>query len=208
MDLINPIPQEWTKYLTQSPVGLEIVPDQLYDTQTYTSAATTELSFFSAVAANQGLSNMTQPGMLPNPQSFLIEYARIYFRVNPKTDDAGAAAPTTFASLYNDLALLVNTGIFRMTIGTKNYGPWLLWTMPAASYLQGVMTQAGAEAANITHDYAQLGGPLWNLRPNLMIAPLQNFNVTLAWPAGAVTLTDGNPPITVMLEGQRARGIQ
>jgi hypothetical protein len=205
MDLINPIPQEWTKYLTQSPVGLEIVPDQLYDTQTFTDNATTELNFFTAVAANLGLSNMTQPGMLPNPQSFLIEYARLYFRVQVTTTDSGAAG--AFASTYNDIVLLVNTGIFKLTIGTKNYGPWLLWTMPSASYAQGVIAVAGAEAANLAHEYAQLGGPLWNLRPNLMIAPLQNFSAQLAWPGGTVNLT-GNVVITVMFEGQRARGIQ
>lgn len=205
MDLINPIPAEWTKYLTQSPVGLEVVPDQLYDTQTYVDNVTTHLDFFTAVAANKGLSNMTQPGMLPNPQSFLIEAMRVYYRVQVTTDDSGAAG--AFASIYNDIVLIVNTGIATISIGTKLYGPWLLWTLPAASYAQGVIAVAGAESANLAHDYAQVGGPLWQLRPQLMIAPLQNFAVSLDWPQGAVNTT-GNVVCTVFFEGQRARGIQ
>jgi hypothetical protein len=205
MDLIQPIPAEWTKYLTQSPIGLEVIPDQLWDTQTYTDNTTTSLDFFTAVAANLALSNMTQPGMLPNPQSFLIEAVRLYFRTQVTTDDAGAAG--AFASIYNDVVLLVNTGIFLLTIGNKRYGPWRMWTMPAGSYAQGVIATAGAEAANLVHDYAQVGGPLWQLRPNLMIAPLQNFNANLSWPAGAVNLT-GNVACEVLFEGQRARGVQ
>lgn len=205
MDLNNPIPQEWTKYLTQSPIGLEVIPDQLWDTQTYTDNSTTELNFFTSVQANQGLSNMSQPGMLPNPQSFLIECVRLFFRIQVTTDDAGAAG--AFASIYNDIALLVNTGIFRLNIGEKKYGPWRMWTLPASSYPQGVIATAGAEAANLVHDYAQLGGPLWGLRPNLMISPLQNFTAQLQWPAGAVNLT-GNVVCEVLFEGQRARAIQ
>ena len=204
MDLINPIPVEWSKYLTQSPIGLEVIPDQLWDTQTYVDNTSTELTFFAAVQANQALSNMTQPGMLPNPQSFLIEAIRTYFRVQVTTDDSGAAG--AFASIYNDVVLLVNTGIFTLTLGNKSYGPWRMWTMPASSYAQGIMAVAGAEAANLAHDYAQLGGPLWQLRPNLMIAPLQNFSAKLAWPAGAVNTT-GNVVTEILMEGQRARGI-
>lgn len=204
MDLNNPIPQEWSKYVTQSPVGLEVIPDMLWDTQTYVDNTSTELTFFAATQAGS-LSNMTQPGMLPNPQSFLIECVRLYFRTQMTTDDSGAAG--AFASIYNDVILLVNTGQLRLNIGEKKYGPWRLWMLPAASYAQGVIAVAGAEAANLAHDYAQLGGPLWGLQPNLMIAPLQNFSVTLSWPNGAVNTT-GNVVTEVLLEGKRARAIQ
>jgi hypothetical protein len=204
MNLLNPIPEEWGKYITQSPVGLEVIPDMLWDTQTYVDNTTTELTFFAAVQAG-ALSNMTQPGMLPNPQSFLIECVRLYFRTQVFVDDAGAAG--AFASIYSDVALILNTSQIRLTIGAKNYGPWRPWLLSTGSYPQGVIAASGAEAANLVHDYAQIGGPLWNLRPNLMIAPLQNFNAVWSWPNAAVNLT-ANIVLEVLFEGQRARGIQ
>lgn len=208
MDLNNPIPQEWTSYVTQSPVGLEIVPAMLYDTLTFTSASTQELIFFNQSNVKEDISNLKQPGMLPNPQSFLIQNARIYFKVRPSTSDSGAAAPTPFASLYDDLVQIVNTGLFKLTIGTKVYGPYPLWTLPASTFVKGVLSMAGAEAANITQNYAQVDGPLYPLFPNLMIAPLQNFFVTLSWPTAAITLAAGNPPIEILLDGQLARAVQ
>jgi hypothetical protein len=53
-----------------------------------------------------------------------------------------------------------------------------------------------------------LGGSLFSFMPYMMISPLQSFNVTLNWPAGAVTLGAGNPSIEWLFEGQRARAIQ
>lgn len=202
--LNNPIPREWTDYVTQSPVALEVIPDQLYSALTYTDNVTTELSFFSAVAANQGLSNMSQPGMLPNPQSFLIQAIRLFFRTTVETVDSGGA--TALASQINDIALIINTGRLVLNIGQKKYGPWRPWMLPAGSGLQPMMTQAGAEAANLTQAYGQMTGPLWGMFPHLMIAPMQNFNVQLLWPA-AVNLS-ADIIIEVMLDGQTARAVQ
>ena len=69
------------------------------------------------------------------------------------------------------------------------------------------MTQAGAEAANLTQAYAQLDGPLYALFPNLMLSPLQAFSVELSWPSGAVNLS-ADVVIKVLLDGQLARSIQ
>lgn len=202
--LNDPIPPEWRKFVTQSPVALEVVPDQLYDALTYTSGTTTLLSYFTGIRANLSLSNMVTAGFLPNPQSFLIQAVRLYTRSTVRTDDAGAAG--AFASQYNDVVTLANTGRLTITIGTKRYGPWRLWTLPAGSYAQGQMAAAGAEAANLVHDYAQLGGPLYGLFPHLMLSPLQNFQIDVEWPA-AVTLT-GDTVLEVLLDGQRARAVQ
>jgi hypothetical protein len=204
-DLNNPIPFEWTKYITQSPVGLEVIPDQLYDTQTYTDNSTTNMNFFSSVATNQSTSNMTQPGMLPNPQSFLIQAIRLYFRVTVMTVDMAASAANLVGTI-NDIALLVNTGRLTLTIGQKTYGPWRLWMLPAGSFLNPSLAAAGAEAAAQVSTYGQIGGPLWGMFPHLMVAPMQNFSVQLQWPS-AVDLS-ANMDIEVMFDGQRARAIQ
>lgn len=203
--LNNPIPSEWTDYVTQSPVALEVIPDQLYSTLTYVDNTTLQLDFFAAVAANQGLSNMTQPGMLPNPQSFLIQAIRLFFRIPIMTVDMAASA-ANLVGVANDMVLLVNTGRLVLTIGQKTYGPWRLWMLPAGSAPAPVLAAAGAEAAGQVSTYAQILGPLWGMFPHLMIAPLQNFVASMLWPA-AVDLS-ADMVIEVLFDGQRARAVQ
>jgi hypothetical protein len=203
--LNNPIPREWQDYVTQSPVALEVIPDQLYSTLTYTDNTTLQLDFFAAVAANQGLSNMTQPGMLPNPQSFLIQAIRIFFRTTVMTVDMAASAANLVGTV-NDEVLLVNTGRLVLTIGQKVYGPWRLWTMPAGSAVVPQLAAAGGEAASQVSTYGQMMGPLWGMFPHLMIAPLQNFVASMLWPA-AIDLS-ADMVIEVLLDGQRARAVQ
>src|SRR6266496_3125429 len=98
-DLNNPIPQEWASYVTQSPVALEVVPAMLYDTQSYTTAVTTDLSFFTTAPANEAISNLKSPTILPNPQSFLIQAISVYFRTVPNL------AATAAAQEVNDMIL-------------------------------------------------------------------------------------------------------
>jgi hypothetical protein len=202
MDLNNPIPQEWTSYVTQSALNLEIVPHMLYDTASYVTAVTTDLPFFITARATEDLSDVKQQGVLPNPQSFLIQNISIFFKTIPNLAATAAAAEVT------DMIALSNTGIFKLTIGTKIYGPFPLWRLPASSFVK--FNPTGTFTAPILASYGQLDGPLYPLFPNLMIAPLQNFEVHLLWPAGAVTL--GAPtsplPIEVLLDGQLARAVQ
>lgn len=199
------IPPEWNAYLTQKGSGLEVIPHMLYDTATYVDNTTVALSFFNAVRATLDLGNIKQPGLLPNPQSFLIEAIRVFYKVDTEVDDAGAAG--FFPSRIGDIIRMANTGILRLTLGEKQYGPFPLWTLPAGTFLKGLMSESGGEAANLVHDYGQIDGPLYGLFPNLMISPLQSFEVVLEWPAGAVDLT-ANVVTSVLLDGKLARAIQ
>jgi len=201
----NPIPVAWTRHVTQDPNRLEVIPHVLYDTETFTDAVTTLITFFNDVEATLDLGNTTQPGLLPNPESFLIKKLRVFAKSQAFTDDSGAAG--AFVSAYNDLVLLYNTGVFQLNLGNKRYGPWPLWMIPASSFVKGPMTAAGAEAANLVHEYGQGDGPLYNLNPNLFISPMQNFNVVLSWPAGAPNLS-ADVVLSVVLEGQLARAVQ
>lgn len=197
MNLNNPIPQEWQQYVTQSPIGLEVIPSVIYDTVTYTDNSSTSLTFFNAVRATADLGNLQQPGMLPNPQSFLIQAIRFYVKY------ADVVGTTVASQLWNDVILLVNTGILRLQIGEKRYGPYPLWMFSAGSFVKGPLAGANSNYMG----YMQVDGPLYALYPNLMIAPLQNFFVTLEWPAGAVDLS-GNQVCQVLFDGQLARAIQ
>jgi hypothetical protein len=205
MDINNPIPQEWGSYVTQSNVNLEVIPSILYDTLTYTDNATTELVFFQQSNVKADISNMKNAGLLANPTSQLVQAIRIFFVTTVETDDQGGAG--ALASKMNDIILLANTGIATLNIGNKVYGAWPIFTLPGNAGLAGFIAAAGAEAANLTSGYAQLAGPIYSLFPNLMIAPMQSFNVTLAWPSGAVDLS-ADMVIKVMLDGQQARSVQ
>lgn len=201
----GPIPEEWRPYVTQSNVGLEVIPYILYDTQTYVDNTTTILEFFSGIPANESISNVNPPRVLPNPESFLIQCISVFFPIVVETIDAGA--PGALASVFGDIVLLVNTGILNLRIGDKPYGPWPLFRLPASTYPKVNMASAGAEAANLVHAYGNTDGPLYSLIPNLLIAPQQRFSVTLSWPAGAVNTT-ANRDIKVLLDGQKSRAIQ
>jgi hypothetical protein len=200
------IPDAWSSYVTQVNLGLETVPSVLYDTLSYTSASTTNLNFFQQTNVALDISNMKQAGMLSNPEAFLIQNIRVFYRTTLSTADQGASA-AAMAGLENDKVILANTGIAQLTIGNKQYGPWPIWMLPAAAGWMGTLAAAGAEAAGQVTGYGQLGGPLYPLFPNLMLSPLQAFRLTLQWPSGAVTLS-ATMSIEVLFDGQLARSIQ
>lgn len=202
----GPIPAEWAGYVTQSNVGLEVIPGVLWDTQTYTDNVTTILPFFTSSPANESISNVNPPAMLPNPESFLIKNIYWYVPIEITTDDQGAAA-AAIPSPLNDIILLGNTGILKLFIGDKPYGPWPLYRLPCSTFPKGSIAAAGAEAANLLTMYGNTDGPQYPVLPPLLIAPNQKFRVSLEWPAGAVNLA-ANRTIKVGLDGQKSRGIQ
>lgn len=197
----NPIPPEWDNYVTQSPIALEVIQDTIYDTKTYTSATTTSLTFFvqSIASVNKDITNLTQPAMLPNPESFLVQCPRIFVKWVP------TSVATLAGNIANDIALLFNTSVLTLKFGNKTYGPFPTWMMSAGGG-PDMRISANATAPIIT-SYAQLGGPLWAMFPHLMISPMQAFQALMEWPSGAVTLGAGNPAISLVYEGQRARAV-
>lgn len=200
------IPQEWGGYVTQSNVGLEVIPHILYDTQTYTDNTTTLMTFFTSVPANESISNVNPPSILPNPNSFLIKNIGIFVPIELTTTDQGAA-DAALPSPFNDIVLLVNTGICKLFIGDKPYGPWPMYRLPIGTYPKMSIAAAGAEAANLLSAFGNTDGPLYPLLPPLLVAPMQRFKLTLEWPAGAVNLL-ANRTIKVVLDGQMSRAIQ
>lgn len=207
MSNINgPIPQEWGGYVTQANVGLEVIPAILYDTQTYVDNTTVILPFFTSVPANESVSNVNPPAVLPNPESFLIKNIFWFVPTELETIDQGAAA-AALPSQFDDIILLANTGILKLFIGDKPYGPWPLYRLPCSTFPKGNFAAAGAEAANLVSGYGNTDGPQYPVLPPLLIAPTQKFRVSLEWPAGAVNLA-ANRSIKVGLDGQKSRGIQ
>lgn len=221
MDVNNAIPAEWSDYVTQTNLGLEVIPAMLYSVKPYISGVTSVLTFYDVVSgARPDLSNMQQPNMLPNPESFLIQNIRIFTWQQPQSNDPGSGDCADLAAQMACVVELTKRGILKLKIGNKQYGPWPLWTLPAHNFVKGSM----ATGAAILADYGQVDGMLYSLFPNLMISPLQQFTVTLEWPGaltdlpipgGPVTCCpDGSPeeqtiiPIEILFDGQLARSIQ
>jgi hypothetical protein len=201
------IPDAWKSYVSQVNLGLEVVPSMLYDTLTIGAGAgsTPELRFFQQTNVNLDISNMKQAGMLGNPEAFLIENIRMFFKVPAQI--IAASAPGAFTGILNDIVLASNTGIAELTIGNKKYGPWPLWTLPANTFVKGFVSSAGATAANVAVAYAQLDGQMYPLFPNLMLSPLQPFVMSVRWPSGSPALSAGLVT-EVLFDGQLARSIQ
>jgi hypothetical protein len=201
------IPDSWSSYVTQVNLGLEVVPAHLYDTLTITSGAgtTPELRFFQQTNVALDISNMKQAGMLSNPEAFLIQTIRVFFKVPAQI--IAASAPGAFTGLLNDIVLAGNTAIGELSIGNKKYGPWPIWTLPASTFVKGFVSSAGATAANVAVAYAQLDGPMYPLFPNLMLSPLQSFVFSYRFPSGSPALS-ANLVTEVVFDGQLARSIQ
>ncbi len=208
MNINNPVPDEWLSYVTQTNLGLEVIPAMLYSVHDYVSGTSTILPFFDFVnAARKDLTNMQQPSMLPNPESFLIQGIRVFFWSDVQSEADGAGDATPLVSQFDDIVQLSTKGILSMKIGNKSYGPWPLWTLPAATFAKGVLSIGTGNVG----DYAQVDGFIYSLFPNLMISPLQQFTVTLEWPGGAIDLSTGSEstlPIEVLFDGQMARSVQ
>lgn len=175
----------------------ESIPWWFYDTQTYTSGATTQLTFFAATQAARDLSNLVSGGQIPDPNFFAIHYINADFMQNaagtPYTTTAGIGAAVTNANALNDVGMLLlsGRGRFTLTISDKQYGPWPLSVTGGTGAAQGFIAIAGLTGAgnaqrsdfgyNALHGGAYIGG-------KIMIPPKVGFSVVVDWPA-ALTLT-------------------
>ena len=150
-----------------------------FDTATYVSAATTQLTFFTTTRANQQLSNLNGRG-LPTPQYFEI----FAFNLDVLTP-AGNSTP-----IEDTWEILNGTGTageggptWSFVLADKIVGPFPLRTLQGLGTLRGFTTQG-------TTEWAQSGngdGGYWT-DGGIVIPPNQTFTIQLTWPA-AVTLS-------------------
>lgn len=205
--IIGPVPEGWTGYLASLPGALEIIPDVLYDTQTFVSASTQQLVFFTTPqsAGRSDITNMESAGQLPSPQSFLIQSPQLFFKTTPQSDDSGAGDAAALVSTMTDIVNIIRKGVATLFINSKSYGPFPLWKWPVGSMVQGPF----GTGSDLLADYGQnLGNFVYPFDPMLCLLPMQPFKVVLQWPAGTITTSGGaSIDIQVLFDGQRARSI-
>ena len=199
----------YSKYAALFP-GREVIDQPLWDTATYTSAATTQLRFFNVTRATLDLSNMRVAGQLPFPEELYLRSVRVFVKNFAESINVVAAGNIQTGAADN-INRLISTAALTLTIGNKNYGIYPLHTLPAGGGAQPVVNAVnniliGGGAV----DYAQTGRT--HVRNNfalavpIMIKSQQQFFVDIVW-AAALTLTR-NVNIQVVLDGDLIRGIQ
>lgn len=203
-------PASYQKYSTAYPKS-EVINAVLWDTLTYTTGVTAQLTFFTATRLTVDLSNMEVAGQLPWPKAFLCRTIKVFIKQRPESVAQAAAGPQGGAS--DNVTLLVNDAAVRIQIGSKDYGIYPLWMILSAAGPSGVMVLAdigaGAPIVGGLCDYGSLGRPHardgYTFSVPLFIEPQVNFRVDIFWAAPVAltrTLVGG---ICVALEGDLIR---
>jgi len=184
--------------------NMEALEYELYDTQLYTSAGTTQLTFFTAADVNNALvTNMRAAGQLPNPD---------FFAPRVVTLDVITDEPGDFPRLRDLYRLLYGTTATQAPFSSfsyagKEYCHYSLASIGAMGGPTGFSTRTAVEYAN--------NGAIGRGRsmgigadgdPSILILPLQAFRWVLTWPA-AVTLT-ANVSLRLSMHGTYYRQIR
>jgi len=164
---------------------VEVIWQPTYERQAYLAAGATQLTFFQntvgAVAGGLSNTNMRAAGQFPRPQEFLITGIQVTFDVGAAVAQAAAAAATNWQDAFD----VMNSGNLELFIGSKSY----LNDAPLGVFPQQYgITGDASTGATTAMDYARPAGKYYSITP-VKVPANQNFNVTLNWPEGAVTVT-------------------
>jgi hypothetical protein len=172
----------------------EAVPWQLFNVQTYVSAATTQLQFFTAAPAGPRFGNVGGAG-LPTPQFFEMYYASL----DPKIEPAVAGTPLIdmWSILNGVVGGLAGDPTWTFELADKKLGQFPLRGLHGTGGPTGFTTNVTTEYAN-NADAAGLGSFCFD--GAIVIPPTQAFSVTLDWPA-PVTLAAGDIELVITLTG-------
>jgi len=111
----------------------------------------------------------------------------------------------------DNIAQLINTGVFVLTIGNKQFAMEPLWVLTAGGGAYGMMAAAAGVGVPSYVDYAQNGIPdpraVNTLSIPIFIPPQMNFSAVASWPA-ALTLSGGDTTICFLLDGDLIRPVQ
>jgi hypothetical protein len=196
-------PPEYAAYNTQYNGNIETIGWKWWDTQTFTSGTTTALTQWFTTRATLDLSNMEVQFQLAAPKAFLVRAIRFYVKSRPTAITASAVSSVvTETGLFDDVAQIINTGVFQLTVGNKVYNMEPLWCLTAGGGAYGILT-TGSYAQNGIADPRAVN----TLSKPLFIGPQINFTARVDWPA-TITLAGGNPTLTLLLDGDLLRPVQ
>ena len=183
------------KYNVNRVNNIEVIWQPLYEYQAYAAAGQTLLTFFQnpvgAVAGGLSTTNVRSAGQFPRPQEFLITGIQVTFEVGAAVSIA-AAAQTNLQDVFD----VSNSGNLELFIGSKSYlNDAPLGVFPQQWGVGGETSNGAVQSA----DYARPVGKYYQITP-VKIPANQNFNVTLNWPEGVVTVNNAGV-VGVRLDG-------
>jgi hypothetical protein len=200
-------PREYEQYSASYGNKLDRIGWKWWDSQTYVSGTTTQLPQWFNVRNTPDVGNMEVAFQLAAPKAFLIRAIRFFVKQRPQAATlpvAGSNAP----GAIDNIAQLINTGVFVLTIGNKQFAMEPLWVLTAGG---GAMGQLAVASTTVSMDYAQNGVPdpraVNTLPIPIFIPPQLNFSAVVSWPT-ALTLAGGNTVITFLLDGDLLRPVQ
>jgi hypothetical protein len=172
------------KYNVNRVGNVEVIWQPTYEYQTYLAAGQTQLTFFQnpvgAVAGGLSTTNVRSAGQFPRPQEFLITGIQVTFEVGAAVSIA-AATQTNLQDVFD----VTNSGNLELFIGSKSYlNDAPIGVFPQQWGVGGLTSNGAVQSA----DYARPVGKYYQITP-VKIPANQNFNVTLNWPEGLVTVT-------------------
>lgn len=163
-----------------------------YSFVAYPTAGQTSFTFFSTTVgqSNRQLTNIQRSGHLDNP--LIVRAIRTRYFITAQNNNAfnGTDASTLYSDIVNGF---FQVGVMRVIIGSKE---WMQIPAPflyaPPGYGLPKYINAGQQAANVSRGpYAYLGAGKANayvVDPPFMIGSDQNFQVTIEFPTGAVSV--------------------
>lgn len=209
------LPKNASQYAVNQPGAREGIYAPLYDFQKYDKAGQTSLTFFQTPNGSGGKTladtNMTNAGVLPAPQYFVVNTIEVIFYPGASPAEGGLTSATV-NEFVNDVYAVSKSGYLEFTIGSKPYtqdAP--LGMFPPCTRLGGfaALTDATTAAANLLTQvsYASAAGATYNIVP-LTIPTQQNFSVKLSWPSVVALPSGVDGRIGVRLGGFLYRSVQ
>jgi hypothetical protein len=175
----------------QSAAQPEALPWVLYDTQAWTTAVTTNQTYFTAIQNDKTLGNMEGPGQLPDPQYFEVHYIGCDFLVPGQFLVAAAATgPMTDIIQF----LFTQRGTFEFNISNKRVGPFPLSFLHASGGVTGYFASNSATVGKLEYANNGVFDGGFCVGGSILIPPKVSFDITLRL-AAAPTLT--NTPLNV-----------
>lgn len=186
----------------------EVVPWQLYDTQSIATASAAPAVFFQTINADKTMSNMEGPGQLPDPQYLIVQYVAMdWLQPSVATAVTATSQSATLENLENVLKTTRATMEFNMS--NKLYGPFSLSMCHSTGGTTGSAYGVGTLAAAVSGGVFNNGVPGSGGYPfsgSLVIPPKIGFNVTVRFGA-ATTLVGGPINMRISLVGQLYRRV-
>lgn len=184
----------------------EVVPWQLYDTQSLATANANPLVFYTAQNNDKTLCNMEGAGALPDPQYFVVHYVACDILTAP-TVTVAASVDTAVANVEN--ILKTTRATVELNVSNKLYGPFSLTMCHATGGATGFGMAYGTAAGGNSVAVANNGVPGTGGFPfcgALVIPPKINFSATIRFGA-AVTIASGPVNVRLSLVGALYRRV-